>query len=255
MKIVEAVQLVNELCDKGKYDILCRLKAAEVMVGALKEKYPANKKCSIIMKHEALKSLYGINRIPKKDVNIWIETLVDFLQGKKKREEQATIEWIDKITGQFKRNVGNARKKNGEPRCQPSFLSKFFHFFVKDGENEIPVFDTYACLAASRIVENTKGLKEKFKEGSTKNKKELGDYKWHAMKVLTIQRELRKRKEFGLREIDRFLWIAGHYWDKKKPKPSTKVTSDKVPPEDNWKKMFEKEKKLTQLLDKLKNLE
>lgn len=220
-KLSEAVNKVNELFVKnyGKYKILCQLKADELMIGVLQQKkYSDHNERNVTMKYYALKSLYGIYRIPKEDVDKWIKRLVKFLNNKKEKKEEPNIDWVDEISeSRFRPN-----------RNQPSFLSKFFHFFVKGGKNKIPVFDSFACDAVSKIIKNSKGLKEKFKkykERAAKIKK-VGDYKLHAIRVLTIQKELNQRENIGLRALDRFLWVAGHYCDNKELSRY-------------WKKMFE----------------
>lgn len=213
-KLSEAVNKVNELFEKdegNKYPIIEEWRASEKTLDELDSSsvYSSNVNLyCLLIKCSLLAGLYGALRF-NKDIYPWALELRKFFEKKRPTLSMNDIE----------KELWNTHPEGINRACV--LISKFFHFFVD--KKRFPIFDSFALIALRKIH-----------KGSDKYNK----YR-DRVDELTEKAGL-EDNEKKYREIDRFLWIAGHYWSK--------------PWSENWEKMFEGEKKLGELLDKLEKL-
>ncbi len=183
-------------------------------------------------------------RIYPGNVAKWAKILTKFLNedwkelSYKPAEEKRRYVTKELMLEGLNKEEKEAKKKklpNNGKRIPKCFLSKFFHLLVKGGDEDFPLYDSFAWEAAKRIVNSIPEFKDLSK------RKRRGDYEWHAEKVLAICKQLSSdNKPVGFRKLDRLLWIAGHYWDEEC--------------KEAWREMFKEQelKELRECLNKFK---
>lgn len=168
-------------------------------------------KSLLIIKCIALNTLYNTRLRDNISIEIipWAERLEEFIKTK---GVSPSVEEVDELR----------RKPPEGARCAWVFIPKFFHFF--GDKDKYPIIDSFACIAVGIILNKTVRAEGSYIE-YTKDIKEIA-------KMASAD-----DKPVEFRKLDRFLWLAGHYWElkrleKKKPNELEK------PRWQNWKALF-----------------
>lgn len=133
------------------------------------------------------------------EIILWAKRLLEEFMKTKGVKPTPTVKEIEEL----RRNPPEgARRAN-------VFIPKFFHFFVD--KNEYPIIDSFACrtvgIIFGRTVRNTVSY-DKYTEYINEIAKMAGS----------------DDKPVGFRELDRFLWIAGHFYELKNIKKRKKMS-------------------------------
>lgn len=219
----EAVRAANVVHRDKDHPVRKQWGVAPKVLDALQEQrgdfFKDDPKSLLIIKCAALNALYmaGLRDI---EIIPWAEGLEKFI---KKEGVNPSVEKVEELRRDPPEGVQFAHV----------FISKFFHFFGEKGR--YPIIDKFACIAVGVILSKI--------ENEPIRIKVTDSYIDYTKRIKDISRLAGSdEKPVGFRELDRLLWIAGHYWDEKC--------------EEDWKEMFKerklKVKQLRECLNKFK---
>jgi|GEM_PF-4287858 len=223
----KAVKVANDLRHKKPSPFPPEWEIIEKILKGCKKRLATSFTKENVLKACILLNALWSTRIPPPNVTKWATILTKFLNKEWKElsrkpaeEKRRCVAKELMLEGMNKEETKKKKQEIPIPsqRIQRSFLSKFFHLLVEGGEKVFPLYDRFAKKAATRIVQSIPELKK-----NVGRKNGLGDYEWHAKKVLVICKKLSSDdKPVGFRELDYLLWLAGQYYEYKKDKEKGK---------------------------------